>query len=113
MCCLRQDVREELNSYQPAIKKILSTALNGRFQNVTYNELSRFVDDFGPRFDGTQTLEDAIDYVMSLSRNYSLENIHGEPAKIAHWVRYVQLFTYLFFVHLIQSRFFFYIIFNL
>ncbi|XP_033339469.1 carboxypeptidase Q isoform X2 [Megalopta genalis] len=57
------------------------------FKGVTWYELANFVDTFGPRFTGTKTLEKAIDYVLNKSLEFGLENVHGEPVSVPHWIR--------------------------
>lgn len=79
---------EEIDSYAPMVQRIINETTQGSFKGVTWNDLATFVDHFGPRFTGTQALEDAIDYVLNKSIALGLENVHGEPATVPHWVRY-------------------------
>ncbi|XP_031838226.1 carboxypeptidase Q-like isoform X2 [Nomia melanderi] len=60
---------------------------NSSFAGVTWRELAKFVDKFGPRFTGTETLEQSIDYVLNKSIEFGLENVHGEPVTVPHWIR--------------------------
>lgn len=78
----------EIDNYQPIVNRIIDAALNGSFKGIAWNELATFVDEFGPRFTGTETLENAIDYVLDRSKKLGLENVHGEMAPVPHWIRY-------------------------
>ena len=42
------------------MERIIQYLTNGAGKGVTYNRLAEFVDKFGNRFTGTQTLEDSI-----------------------------------------------------
>ncbi|XP_015178633.1 PREDICTED: carboxypeptidase Q-like [Polistes dominula] len=86
-CNLSINVKNEIKAYKPMVHNIISEALSGTFKGRTWQELADFVDNFGPRFTGTQVLEDSIDYVLNKSRSYKLENVHGEIVKVPHWVR--------------------------
>ncbi|XP_015114100.1 carboxypeptidase Q [Diachasma alloeum] len=77
----------EIDNYQPVVNRIIDAAVNGSFKGRTWNELAEFVDDFGPRFTGTETLERAIDYVLDRSKTLGLENVHGEAAPVPRWIR--------------------------
>lgn len=87
VCNLSEDLTKEIESYKSVVEKIVSTATEGQFKHKTWQELANFVDEFGPRFEGTKTLDESIKYVMKLANNYSLENVHGEPVQVPHWER--------------------------
>lgn len=87
-CHLPNSLIEEIDSYAPIVKSIIYEATRGSFKGNTWQDLANFVDKFGPRFSGTQTLEDAIDYVLNKSTSLGLDNVHGESAIIPRWVRY-------------------------
>jgi carboxypeptidase Q len=55
--------------------------------NFTYHRLARLCDTFGPRFSGTTNLEAAIDWILDQMKKDGLENVHGEPVAVRHWVR--------------------------
>lgn len=87
-CNLPHNLIEEIDSYGPAVQRIINETMQGSFKGVTWEDLATFVDKFGPRFTGTKVLEDAIDYVLNKSIDLGLDNVHGEPATVPHWVRY-------------------------
>ncbi|XP_012260575.2 carboxypeptidase Q-like [Athalia rosae] len=86
-CSLPEDLLTEIESYAPLVDKIINETIYGSFKGSTWQELSMFVDTFGPRFTGTQNLENAIDYMLNRSVNEGLQNVHGEYAVVPHWVR--------------------------
>ncbi|CAL1680136.1 unnamed protein product [Lasius platythorax] len=86
-CHLSNTLIEEIDSYAPMVQRIINETMQGSFKGNTWQDLAMFVDKFGPRFTGTQVLEDAIDYVLNKSTSLGLENVHGEPATVPRWVR--------------------------
>lgn len=88
-CNLDPQLIEEIASYKEVSDKIISEVLHGSFKNRAYSDLENFIDTFGPRFSGTPTLENAIDFMLERMREMSLENVHGENASIPQWVRYL------------------------
>lgn len=86
-CELSDDLKAEIHSYQPIVNKIIKSAVSGPHKSKTYKELADFVDKFGYRISGSENLEHAIDYMLNKSISYKLDNVHGEPVMIPHWVR--------------------------
>lgn len=86
-CNLSTKLIQEIDSYGPRIESIINETISGPFKGTTWKELSYFVDTFGPRLTGTKVLEKSIDYVLNKSFEFGLENIHGEPVAVPHWVR--------------------------
>ncbi|KZC08566.1 Carboxypeptidase Q [Dufourea novaeangliae] len=78
---------QEIESYSSLVQTIINETTSGSFKGTTWNELANFVDKFGPRFTGTETLEQSINYVLNKSHEFGLENIHGESVVVPHWVR--------------------------
>lgn len=87
-CNLPNSLIEEIGSYGPTVQRIIDESTQGSFKGATWQDLATFVDKFGPRFTGTQVLEDAIDYVLNKSIDLGLDNVHGEMATVPHWIRY-------------------------
>lgn len=87
-CYLPNSLIEEIDSYAPIVQRIINESTQGSFKGATWQDLAMFVDKFGPRFTGTQVLEDAIDYVLNKSIDLGLDNVHGELATVPQWVRY-------------------------
>ncbi|KAJ8947303.1 hypothetical protein NQ318_004555 [Aromia moschata] len=86
-CNLSDDLIAEIQSYQSVVNQIINATINGQFKGETYNELAIFVDKFGNRFSGSQSLEDSIDYLLELMTEYGLDNVHGEDVQVPNWVR--------------------------
>ena len=55
--------------------------------SAAYRRLGRLVDSFGHRLSGSASLEAAIDWILDFMKADSLENVHGEPVMVPHWVR--------------------------
>lgn len=84
---LSQAISDEIDNYAPIVNRIINETKNGNFHGTTWLELANFVDEFGPRFTGTENLENSINYVLERSINLNLENVHGETTPIPHWIR--------------------------
>lgn len=78
---------DEIQGYAPTVKSIINTVVFGSEQNKTYEELATFVDTFGGRFTGSDTLEKSIDYMVELLRSRNLEQVHTEPVEVPRWIR--------------------------
>ena len=71
-------------SYAAEAKRITDACLtnaNG------FERLAELCDTFGPRFTGSQNLEDAIDWILEKMEEDGLANVHGEKVKVPRWVR--------------------------
>lgn len=87
-----------LNSVMPLRGQTISIAGQYRLQadrliegalsdSAAYERLAELVDLFGHRFSGSQSLEDAIDWILEEMRSDGLENVRGEEVMVPHWVR--------------------------
>lgn len=70
--------------YRDAADKIIATSLADSF---AYDRLARLTDTFGHRLSGSESLERAIDWIMSEMRADGLQNVHGEKVMVPRWVR--------------------------
>ncbi|XP_065280112.2 carboxypeptidase Q-like [Dermacentor albipictus] len=77
----------EIRKYKPIVDKIIDTVVYGDEQNVTYEELAKFVDTFGARPSGSKSLEDSIDYMFDMLRGQGLDFVHTENASVVNWQR--------------------------
>lgn len=82
-----QELKTEIQSYQETANQIMQAVLSGPFKGKTYQEIQLFADHFGPRFPGTKTLENSIDWAFARFKQDNLENVTAEDVKILHWVR--------------------------
>lgn len=87
-----------LNSFTLLHSQEISIAGQYRFQadrliqralsdSTAYERLTELVDLFGHRLSGSQSLEDAIDWILEEMRSDGLENVRGENVMVPHWVR--------------------------
>ena len=70
--------------YRADATRLIQAALADSF---AYNRLATMVDRFGHRLSGSDALERTIDWAMDEMRRDGLQNVHGEPIMVPHWVR--------------------------
>ena len=75
---------EIADQYSAAAEKIIQAALENE---AGFERLAELCDTFGPRFTGSQNLEDAIDWILEKMEEDGLANVHGEKVKVPRWVR--------------------------
>ncbi|KAH7960755.1 hypothetical protein HPB49_022976 [Dermacentor silvarum] len=83
----RMHLVDEIQGYAPTVESIVNAVVFGSERNKTYEELATFVDTFGARFTGSDTLERSIDYMVELLRSRNLEQVHTEPVEVPRWIR--------------------------
>jgi carboxypeptidase Q len=76
-----QDIARE---YREAADRLIDAALA---DSAAYERLALLVDKFGHRFSGSTNLEAAIDWILEEMAGDGLEDVHGEPVMVPHWVR--------------------------
>lgn len=54
---------------------------------MAYERLAYLCDTFGHRFSGSQSLEDAIDWIIAEMITDGLDNAHGESVMVPNWKR--------------------------
>lgn len=86
-CAMPTTLLTEIQSYQPIVNRIAQEILNGTYTGDTWKSLSEFIDQFGPRFSGSKSLERSIDYMVDKLKEVGLENVHTENATIPRWQR--------------------------
>jgi carboxypeptidase Q len=59
-----------------------------------WDRLAYLVDVFGPRFSGTQELEDAIDWIIEEMRIDGFETVRGDTVMVPRWVRGEERLTF-------------------
>lgn len=84
---LSKDLKKEISSYKDVTNEIIKYVREGEFKGVTYDELAKFVDTFGPRPSGSQELEDSIDYMIEITKKEGIHDIVTEELEVPHWVR--------------------------
>lgn len=71
-------------AYRTTADRIIAAALA---DSSAWNRTAALTDKFGHRLSGSQSLEDALDWIMAEMKRDGLENVHGEPVTVPHWVR--------------------------
>jgi carboxypeptidase Q len=71
-------------AYRARADRLIGVALA---DSAAYARLALLVDRFGHRFSGSQSLEDALDWILAEMKRDGLENVRGEPVMVPHWVR--------------------------
>ncbi|XP_055700320.1 carboxypeptidase Q-like [Phlebotomus papatasi] len=85
-CKLSPGLRKEIRSYRPVVGKIIQKIVGGDFKGETWRSLSQFVDRFGARMSGSQSLEDSIDYMVEELGKAGL-HAYTEEATVTNWKR--------------------------
>lgn len=84
----QQRFRPQLEAISRDVGRILSYVMaDDREHGATYEQLSYFVDKFGPRFTGTPVLEQSIDFMLSWLRKEQHQNVHAENVTVPRWIR--------------------------
>ncbi|KAL4710318.1 hypothetical protein ACJJTC_011134 [Scirpophaga incertulas] len=92
---LGNELVEEIAGYKSVTDEILRYVLEGDFKHQTYNGLAKFVDKFGPRPSGSETLEQSIDYMIQLTRDEGITDITTEELEVPQWTRELEQVTLL------------------
>ncbi len=74
----------QLDDYREGANRLIEAATGN---HDAFTRLTELVDGFGHRFSGSQSLEDAIDWILEEMANDELDNVRGEPVMVPHWVR--------------------------
>jgi carboxypeptidase Q len=73
-----------VDAHRAAADRLIDAATR---DSAAHRRLSTLADKFGHRFSGSQSLENALDWIMAEMKKDGLENVHGEPVMVTHWVR--------------------------
>ncbi|MTI88274.1 MAG: M20/M25/M40 family metallo-hydrolase [Balneolaceae bacterium] len=66
------------------VQQLIDRAMSS---DVAWNRLVYMADEFGPRFSGSQNLEQSIDWILKTMEEDGLDNIWAQNVKVPHWVR--------------------------
>ena len=80
----RASLSTDVTAYESTANRLIDAALA---DSSAFERLATLTDTFGPRFSGTQALEDALDWIMAEMEADGLENVHGEPVMVPRWIR--------------------------
>ncbi len=70
--------------YKDQVNKLIDASLA---TDSAWSRLAYITDTFGPRFSGSQNLEDAIDEIVRMMQKDGFDTVYTEPVKVPHWVR--------------------------
>jgi carboxypeptidase Q len=74
----------DVSAHRAAADRLIDAATR---DSAAHRRLATLADNFGPRFSGSASLEQALDWIMAEMRKDGLENVHGERVMVTHWVR--------------------------
>ncbi len=72
------------DQYKDATARIAKAALS---DSAAWNRIADLTERFGHRISGSQSLEQAIDWIIVQMTNDGLDNVKGEPVMVPRWVR--------------------------
>lgn len=72
------------SSFESEVQSIIDAAINSDF---AFERLTYIGDTFGPRFSGSENLENAIDWIVEEMNADGFDRVWTQPVKVPHWVR--------------------------
>lgn len=73
-----------VESYRADAERLIEAALA---DSSAFERLAELTDTFGPRFSGSQSLEDALDWIVSELRADGFDAVMEDPVMVPRWVR--------------------------
>lgn len=74
----------DVSQYREDANRIIEEALSN---DQAFGYLTLFVDKFGHRFSGSESLERSIDWIISEMQKDDFENVATQKVMVPHWVR--------------------------
>lgn len=78
---------EQIRDHQDDANKIIKLATQGAFKGVVWNRLANMTDLIGSRLCGSDSLADAVAYMIDALTEEGLDNVHGEKTMEPVWTR--------------------------
>ncbi|MBO6524260.1 MAG: M20/M25/M40 family metallo-hydrolase [Balneolaceae bacterium] len=72
------------SSFENDVQSIIDAAINSDF---AFERLTYMGDTFGPRFSGSENLENSIDWIVEEMKSDGFDRVWTQPVKVPHWVR--------------------------
>ncbi len=72
------------DQYRATTDRIAAAAMA---DSAAWNRVAELTEKFGHRFSGSQSLEQAIDWVIEKMKADGLDNVRGEPVMVPRWIR--------------------------
>ncbi|XP_077537842.1 carboxypeptidase Q-like [Haemaphysalis longicornis] len=86
-CNLPASLAEQIGSYEPLVRRILAAFDGGPLSGTTYSALAEFVDWFGHRIVGSESLEAGIDHLVESLEAAGVDRVWTEPVETPVWIR--------------------------
>ncbi|CAG7785137.1 unnamed protein product [Allacma fusca] len=94
-CTGNEDISREVRAYQSTVDTIVRLATEGAFKGKTFHDVAEYVDTFGHRITGSESLEKSIDYIEEILRQNGATNVQSEEVGVADWRRGQEIATML------------------
>lgn len=65
-------------------RNLIESATNS---DLAWERLTYMADTFGPRFNGSENLENSLDWIIETMKNDGFDNVWEQPVMVPHWVR--------------------------
>ncbi|MFV1884974.1 MAG: M28 family metallopeptidase [Balneola sp.] len=72
------------DSFENEVQSIIQAAMSS---DNGWERLTYMGDAFGPRFSGSENLENAIDWIVEEMKKDGFDRVWTQPVKVPHWVR--------------------------
>ncbi|MDQ8165034.1 MAG: M28 family metallopeptidase [Gemmatimonadota bacterium] len=72
------------DQYRATTDRIAAAALA---DSAAWNRIAELTDRFGHRFSGSESLEQAIDWIIEKMKADGMANVRGEPVMVPRWIR--------------------------
>jgi carboxypeptidase Q len=82
---LRAQGTDVRRAYRAGADRIIDAVLADTAS--AWKRTAELTERFGPRFSGTDNLEQAIDWIVAEMKRDGLENVHTQPVMVPRWVR--------------------------
>ena len=70
--------------YRGVADRIITESLR---DSAAWQRIAQLTETYGSRFSGSQSLEQAIDWIIARMKEDGLDNVRGEPVMVPRWVR--------------------------
>jgi len=94
-CTIDNKLKFEIESYREIVDRIIRESTQGEFKGKTYKDLEDFVDAFGSRISGSDTLENALSFLHATLFDEGLQNVHEENVTVPKWIRSVRVLMHM------------------
>lgn len=72
------------DQHKKEAQQLMDAAVQSDF---AWNRLTFMLDEFGPRFSGSENLENAIEWIVNEMKTEGYDWVWAQPVKVPHWIR--------------------------